>query len=66
MSGAEPGSTSETHSGVPSGADRNCTLPPNALSFWLNHRSLPFSRTPVARSHSISVPSGITCAMPCV
>lgn len=27
----EPGSTSETDSGMPSGADRNCTLPPNAL-----------------------------------
>lgn len=55
MSGTEPGSTSETHSGVPSGADRNCTLPPNALCFRLDHQSLPLPRTlgdPVAVAHS--------------
>jgi hypothetical protein len=64
VSGMEPGSTSETHSGVPSGAARNCTLPPNALCFCLNHRSLPLSRTPARRSVSISMPPRITWVMP--
>ncbi len=59
MSGTLPGSTSEAHDGVPSGAARNCTFPPKALSFWRNHQSLPFSRTPATRSDSISVPSSV-------
>ncbi|WP_330285523.1 hypothetical protein [Streptomyces sp. NBC_00576] len=45
MSGVEPGSTSETQSGVPSGADRNWMLPPNALCFWLKHRSFASALT---------------------
>ncbi|TLS46146.1 IS3 family transposase [Streptomyces montanus] len=58
--GVEPGATSGIHSGVPSGADRNWTLPPKLLCFWLNHRSLPLSRTPVTRLLSMSMPSRIT------
>lgn len=34
MSGVDPGSTSETHSGVPSGADRNCDK--SAGDHWID------------------------------
>lgn len=43
MSGAEPGSMSETHNGMPSGTARKWMSPPKSLCFWLNHhQSLPY------------------------
>lgn len=49
MSLTVPGSTADTHSGVPSGAAMNWTFPPNSLCFPEYHRSLPSSVTPATR-----------------